>query len=75
MLGVVLRLAGYQDKTVAIGLDANSSTSVDLAPNDTGRTEVTNKPAATRAEHSSELGARKTPPKEMQGKEEKWRVH
>ena len=75
VLGVVLRLAGYQDKPIAIGLDVNSSTSVDLVPNDTGRAEVANKPAATRVEHSSEVGARKTPAKAMQRKEEQWRVH
>jgi serine/threonine-protein kinase len=75
VLGVVLRLAGYQDKPVTIGLDANSSTSVDLAPNAAGRPDVANRPAARRAEHPAEVGARRTPLKIMQGKEEKWRVH
>jgi serine/threonine-protein kinase len=74
-LAMVLRLPGYLDKTVAIGLDGNSSTSVALEANDLARAEAANKPAATRAEHPSEVGARKTPPKAKQRKEDAWRVH
>jgi hypothetical protein len=75
VLEVVLRLAGYQDKPLSIGLGANSSTSVNLEPNDTVRAEHANKPAATSPEHSTEEEARRTPPKPMHRKEEEWRVH
>jgi serine/threonine-protein kinase len=75
VLEVVLRLAGYHDKRVAIGLGASSSTSVNLEPNDTVRAEPANKPAATSPEHSTEEGAPRTPPKPMHRKEEEWRVH
>jgi hypothetical protein len=74
-VAVVVRLAGYQDKDVAIGLDGDSSTSVALEANDTVRAEVASKPAAIHAEHPSDVGARKTPPKPKQRKEDAWRVH
>jgi eukaryotic-like serine/threonine-protein kinase len=78
VLEVVLRLAGYHDKSVAIGLGASSSTSVNLEPNDTVRAEPAKKPAATSPEHSTDEGARRmppNPPKPMHRKEEEWRVH
>jgi hypothetical protein len=75
VLEVVLRLAGYHDKPVSIGLGASSSTSVNLQPNDTVRAEPASKPAATSPEHSTEEEARRTPPKPMHRKDEEWRVH
>jgi len=75
VVAMVVRMAGYQDKNVAIGLDGDSSTSVALEANDTVRAEVASKPAAIHAEHPSDVGARKTPPKPKQRKEDAWRVH
>lgn len=44
VLGVVLRLAGYKDKALAVSLGGNSATSVDLEPTDNARAEVAQKP-------------------------------
>jgi serine/threonine-protein kinase len=74
-VAVVVRLAGYRDKNVAIGLDGDSSTSVALEANEIARTQVADNPAAIHVEHPSDLGARKTPPKPKQRKEDAWRVH
>jgi hypothetical protein len=74
-LGVVLRLAGYKDKSVAIGIHENSSTSVILELNEAVRPEIAKKPVATQAEHSSGAKVRKPPPKPTQGKEDEWRAY
>jgi serine/threonine-protein kinase len=74
-VGVVLRLAGYKDKSVTIGLHENSSTSVILELNETVRPEIAKKPVATQAEHSSGVKVRKPPPKPTQGKEDEWRAY
>jgi len=71
---ITLRLAGHKDKTVPIGLDANSSTSVDLEPVETLPAEVERKPAAKPAPPRKAAPARR-PPQPRHDEEEEWRVH
>ena len=75
VLRVVLRMAGYKDRSVAIALKGNTSTSVDLESLDIPRAEVSTKPAATHVEHHSGAGAHKPVSKPIQGREDEWRVH
>jgi serine/threonine-protein kinase len=74
VLGVVLRLAGHNDKSVAISLGGDSATSVELEPLDAVRAEDARTPAPAHAEHHA-VGARKSPSKPMRDKEDEWRVH
>ncbi len=73
-VGVTLRLAGYEDKPVAIALDGNSSTSVALDRTQPAAPEVRKKPAAARGEPRRPGGARK-PPRTQHDEEDEWRVH
>jgi serine/threonine-protein kinase len=71
-VGVTLRLAGYKDKSVAITLDGNSSTAVDLERMEP--VAATPKPAAAHAEPRKAGGTHK-PPKTQHNEEDEWRVH
>jgi serine/threonine protein kinase len=70
-VGVTLRLTGYKDKSIAIALDGNSSTSVELERMAPVAAEATSKPAAAHAEPRK---AHK-PPKTQHNEEDEWRVH
>jgi len=77
-LSLVLRLQGYKDKTVAVGLEGNSSTSVDLeraAPSTTAPVEKPAKPAAEAKKPSGVHKPPKTTQNKEQIKEDEWRVH
>ncbi len=71
---LTLRLAGYKDKSVAIALDGNSSTAVDLERMQPVAAEATPKPAAVHAEPRKAGGTRK-PLKIPHNEEDEWRVH
>jgi serine/threonine-protein kinase len=71
-VGVTLRLAGYKDKSVAITLDGNSSTAVDLERMEP--VAAIPKPAAAHAEPRKAGGTRK-PLKIPHNEEDEWRVH
>jgi serine/threonine-protein kinase len=73
-MGMILRLAGYKDKTIAVTLDANSSTTVELERREADRAEVAPKPAATHREPRKTGGARNAP-KPQHDEEDEWRVH
>jgi len=77
-VGMTLRLAGYKDKSIAVALDGNSSTTVELERMEAAPAEAAGKRAVTRVEPSKEPkksgGARK-PPKPQQNEEDEWRVH
>jgi serine/threonine protein kinase len=78
-VGVTLRLAGYEDKSIAVALDGNSFTSValertQLAAHESARPELAKKPAAIRGEPRRPGGARKQP-KTQHDEEDEWRVH
>jgi len=74
-MGLVLRLAGYKDKSIVVPLDGNSSTSVDLehaaaaAP-----AAAPAKPTAKSADGRKPNPARK-PPKPTHSEEDEWQVH
>ena len=71
-----LRLQGYKDKTVAVGLEGNSTTSVDLEREATPVTGPAAKPAEPAAASRRPAGARK-PAKstQNQNREDEWLVH
>ena len=73
-MGMILRLAGYKDKSITIALDANSSTTVELERMEAAPSEATPKPAATHREPRKIGGAHK-PPKPPHNEEDEWRVH
>jgi hypothetical protein len=73
-VGMTLRLAGYKDKSIAITLDGNSSTAVDLERMEPAAAEATPKPAAAHAEPRKAGGTRK-PPKTQHNEEDEWLVH
>ena len=77
-LGVVLRLQGYKDKTVAVGLEGNSATSIDLERAELPAAEGAHKSVEPSAVTHKPGGSRK-PPKTTQNrdqnKEDEWRVH
>ncbi len=71
-VGVTLRLAGYEDKSIAIALDGSSSTSVALDRTQSAAPQAAKKPA--RGESRKNGVARKTP-KAQHDEEDEWRVH
>jgi hypothetical protein len=73
-MGMILRLAGYKDKIIAVTLDGNSSTTVDLERMEADRVEAAPKPAAPHREPRKTGGARK-PPQPQHDEEDEWRVH
>jgi serine/threonine protein kinase len=77
-LGLVLRLQGYKDKTVAVGLEGNSATSVDLERAEPAAAGPAQKPVEPAGGTKKPGGFRK-PPKTTQNKEQikedEWRVH
>jgi eukaryotic-like serine/threonine-protein kinase len=72
--GLILRLAGYKDKSIAVALDGNSSTTVELERIEAATAQVAPKPATTRTEPRKPASARK-PPKPQHNEEDEWRVH
>jgi serine/threonine protein kinase len=77
-LSLVLRLQGYKDKTVAVGLEGNSSTSVDLeqaAPSATGPAGKPARPVLRAKKASSVRRPPKATQQKDQFKEDEWRVH
>jgi hypothetical protein len=73
-LNVLLRLHGYRDKTVTVGLEGNSATVVDLERMEATAPSNEPKPVAAPAISRKPGGARK-PPQTTQNKEEEWLVH
>jgi hypothetical protein len=73
-LNITLRLAGYKDKPIAVALDGNSSTAVDLERLEAAPAQAAEKPAVTRPQTRKPAGARK-PPKPQHDEEDEWRVH
>jgi serine/threonine protein kinase len=71
---LILRLAGYKDKSIAVALDGNSSTMVELERVVDIPAGAAAKPAAARAEARKSGGARKLP-KPQHNEEDEWRVH
>jgi serine/threonine-protein kinase len=73
-LDLVLRMQGYKDKTVAVGLEGNSATSVDLEraepPAGLGAPKTSDPAAAPR-----KTGGNRKQSKTTQNKEDEWRVH
>jgi len=76
-LGLLLRLQGYKDKTVAVGLEGNSATSVDLERVEISAAEGGQKPAPPTTGPRKQGGVRKPPKttRTTQNKEDEWRVH
>jgi serine/threonine-protein kinase len=72
--GLILRLAGYKDQSIAVELDENSFATVELERAEAAPTEMAPKPSATRAEPRKTGGMRK-PPKPQHNEEDEWRVH
>jgi len=74
--GLILRLAGYKDHSIAVGLDENSSTTVELERAEAAPATAATKPAAmhTQARKPGGNVARK-PPKPQHDEEDEWRVH
>jgi serine/threonine protein kinase len=73
-MDLVIRMAGYQDKTVNVDLAGNSTTSVDLERVEEPRAPVLRKTKASAAERRRPAPARKPPPP-THDEEEEWRVH
>jgi serine/threonine-protein kinase len=77
-LALVLRLQGHKDKTVAVGLEGNSATSVDLERAEPAAAGPAQKPVEPAGGTKKPGGVRK-PPKTTQNKEQikedEWRVH
>jgi hypothetical protein len=73
-LNITLRLPGYKDKSVAVALDGNSSTAVDLERTQAAPAQTAAKPAGTRPPTRKAAGAR-MPPKPQHNEEDEWRVH
>ena len=71
---MTLRLPGYKDKSIAVALDGNSSTTVELERVESAPAKAAAKPTATRSEPRKTAGARK-PPKPQHNEEDEWRVH
>jgi eukaryotic-like serine/threonine-protein kinase len=72
-LGLVLRLDGHKEKAIAIGLDGNSSTSVDLEPAETPSANTSKRPELGRPKVVSPRPRR--PPKPLLENEKEWRLH
>ena len=73
-MGMVLRLAGYKDRSIVVALDGNSSTTVELERVAAARAEVAHKTTETHAEPRRTGGAHR-PPKPKYNEEDEWRVH
>jgi serine/threonine protein kinase len=73
-LAVVVRLAGYRDKNLDIGLSGNSTTSVDLERVAEPPAPVVRKRVATPVDRRKTPRVRK-PAKPIHDEEEEWRVH
>jgi serine/threonine-protein kinase len=73
-LNITLRLPGYKDKSIAVALDGNSSTAVDLERTEAAPAKAAAKSAVTRPQTRKAAGAR-MPPKPQQNEEDEWRVH
>jgi hypothetical protein len=72
--GVILRLAGYQDQSIAVTLNENSSTTVELERAEAAPAKAAPKPAAAHLEPRKTGGTRK-PPQPKHDEEDEWRVH
>jgi serine/threonine-protein kinase len=73
-LSVLLRLPGYKDKTVPVGLESSSLTGVDLERAEASAPAAPPKPAAS-AKPSRKTGGARKPPPTKQDKEDEWQVH
>jgi hypothetical protein len=73
-MGMILRLAGYKDKSIAVALDGNSSTTVELERLAAARAEVVPRTTVTHTEPRRTGGAHR-PPKPKYNEEDEWRVH
>ena len=77
-LALVLRLQGHKDKTVAVGLEGNSATSVDLERAEPAAAGPAQKPVEPAGGTKKPGGIRKLPKttqNKEQIKEDEWRVH
>lgn len=72
-MDLVIRMAGYKDKSVSVDLAVNSTTSVDLERVEEARVPVLRKPKASAADRRRPAPARK--PTTTHDEEEEWRVH
>jgi len=77
-LGLVMRLQGYKDKSVAVGLDGDSDTAVDLEKVESRATHGARKHEG-RSTASRKSAVQSKPPKATQNKDQyrgdEWRVH
>jgi hypothetical protein len=69
---LVLRLAGYKDKTLAVGLADDSSALVELEPLPQAPSNVGKSPSGDREARKKTAGRVRKP---IRDEEEEWRVH
>ncbi|MBN2573715.1 MAG: serine/threonine protein kinase [Deltaproteobacteria bacterium] len=73
-LDLLLRLQGYKDKTVTVGLDGNATMVVELEREKTAADDSARK-ASRPAARSRRSGATRKPPKTTRHKDDEWLVH